>query len=114
MTLGKLKIPYFHHLHSELSELQRRFDARGFKVFAKKDGDGVKSDDCTDSLAGACYMAINRSQVKLPTGRLIEMPLDSSSSMPWRGMQGQIYGYGTGQQVARSMEQRIPGYRNRR
>lgn len=112
VNLGKLKIPYHHHLKGEMLELQRRFDSRGFRVFPKKDGDGMKSDDLVDCLSGACFSAISANKTKLPSGRVIEMP--TANNTPWKGMQGQIYGYGTGTQVANEMAKIIPGYNTRK
>jgi hypothetical protein len=103
----KLKIPYHHHLKQEMLELQRRFVSNGFKIMPKKDGDGVKTDDIVDCLSGAIFIAINKHANKLPTGRTVELGTSPSvNQIPWRNMQGGVYGVGTGQQVSAALENR--------
>lgn len=101
-------------LRQEMTELQRKYDRRGFKVYPKQEGDGAKSDDIVDALAGAVFSCVSRDLQKLPKGKLANVPLSpSSSSVAWRNMQGGLYGYGTGQQVSSSLERRSswPNYK---
>lgn len=103
---GRLKIPYNQYLRLEMLDLQRKFDANGFKVFPKKDGDGVKTDDLTDCVAGAIYQAVNQIANRLPSGRTIEFGNSSTDQTVWRSAQGSVYGVGSGQQVSRQLERR--------
>ncbi len=111
MNMGKLKIPYHEHLKNELLELQRRFTYNGFKIFPKQDGDGVKSDDISDTLAGAVFVCVNQKAHKLPLSKLARMgPTLQSNSVVWRNMQGGITGIGSGGSVARALEKRSRAY----
>jgi hypothetical protein len=103
---GRLSIPYEDLLYQEMIELQRKFTATGFKVMHKKDGDGVKSDDIVDCLAGACYVAIENQTSRLPYAKLVAIGDSGSNAIAWRNMQGGVYGVGPGQRVVRSMERR--------
>jgi hypothetical protein len=105
---GRILIPFEHLLYNEMIELQRKFTPTGFKVQPKQDGDGVKSDDIVDCIAGAAYMAIESQTKSLPQAKLVSLgnPQTSSNMVAWRNMQGGLYGVGTGQQVAKSMEKR--------
>lgn len=110
----KLFIPYEEKsslLYQEMIELQRKFTPNGFKVQYKKDGDGVKSDDVVDCLAGAAFIAVNAQANKLPFARLVECGNPTSNQQMWNGMQGPI-GYGTGEQVSKSLEKRSRAYSN--
>ena len=111
---GKLVIPPYSLLQSEMSHLQRKYTGdKGYKIYPRKTGD-VTSDDVCDALAGACYNAINAHANRLPMGRLVDTgSYNQSNSTVWRSMQGTPYGVGSGASVARQMEQRsqIPGYR---
>ena len=111
---NRLFIPYHFLLKSEMLELQRKYTQTGYKVFPIKDGDGAKSDDIIDSLAGACYNAIQHNNSKLPRGQLVDFPGQSSTNnIAWRSMQGTLYGIGSGQQVSAQLEKRAswPGYK---
>jgi len=103
---NRLFIPYHSLLKAEMLELQRKYTGTGYKVFPMKDGDGVKSDDIADSLAGACYNIVNHSIKKLPRGRLVESGQSSTNNIAWKTMQGTLYGIGSGQQVAAQLEKR--------
>lgn len=89
-------------LYQEMVELQRKFTHSGFKVIFKKDGDGAKSDDIVDCLAGACYKAIDANTRSLPHGKLIEFG-NNANNQVWRGMQG-VIGIGSGSQIASQLE----------
>lgn len=101
---GRLLIPYHDLLRQEMIELRRKFDNNGFKVMPMTEGDGVKSDDIVDCLAGACYSAIEKSTSKLPHAKTVEIANSGANNVIWRNMQGRIQGIGTGQQVAESLE----------
>ena len=103
---GRLAIPYDNVLYNEMIELQRKFTPTGFKVLPKQDGDGMKSDDIVDCLAGACYIAIEKQITRLPYARLVSLGNPSGGNIVWRNMQGGIYGVGGGHQVAKSLEKR--------
>lgn len=115
INAGRLFIPYDHLLYNEMIELQRKFTPTGFKVLPKKEGDGVKSDDVCDCLAGACYVAIEKQISRLPYARLVNLGNPSGQNIVWRNMQGGIYGVGSGQRVARNLERRNswPMYKRR-
>jgi len=106
INAGKMFIPYENTLYNEMVELQRKFTPNGFKVLPKKEGDGVKSDDLVDCLAGATYMAIEKNANKLPHAKLAQLGNPSGGSVAWRNMQGGVYGVGTGQQVSKALERR--------
>ena len=111
----RLYIPYDQLLYNEMIELQRKFTPTGFKILPKKEGDGVKSDDIVDCLAGACYVAVEKQISRLPSSRLIELgnPLTGGNNISWRNMQGGTYGVGSGRQVSAALERRAswPNYR---
>lgn len=111
----RLIIPYDNLLYNEMVELQRKFTPTGFKVLPKKEGDGVKSDDVVDCLAGACYVAIEKQINKLPTSKLASLGNPAGQQVAWRNMQGGYYGIGSGKQVARALERRAswPMYKRR-
>lgn len=90
-------------LYNEMIELQRRFTSGGFKVKFKEEGDGVKSDDVVDCLAGACYIAVEQQSNMLPSGKLVECGNPSGNDQVWKTMQGSVLGVGSGQQVARTL-----------
>lgn len=110
VNTGRLFIPSgdksCNLLYNEMLELQRKFTPTGFKVLRKQEGDGVKSDDVVDCIAGACYMAVERQMSKLPMARLANLGNPSGNQVVWRNMQGGVYGVGSGGQVARSLENR--------
>ena len=113
INTGRLIIPHHHLLKSEMEELQRKFVPNGFRVSPKKEGDGVKSDDIVDCIAGACYSVIEKSISKLPRSRVVETGSSPmATNMVWKNMQGGAY-LGTGQQVTNQLEQRAswPHYR---
>jgi hypothetical protein len=115
INTNRLFIPYDDLLFNEMIELQRKFTATGFKVLPKSEGDGVKSDDVVDCLAGACYMAIERQLSRLPYAKLANLGNPGGGDIVWRNMQGGIYGVGSGQKVARDLEKRAswPQYKRR-
>ena len=106
---GRLIIPCQEEtslLRQEMLELRRKFDGNGFKVMPMQEGDGAKTDDIVDCLAGACYSAIAKQVSKLPHGKMVASPGGSGSNTVWKNMQGGIQGVGPGAQVARNLEQR--------
>ncbi len=112
VNTGRLFIPHDHLLYQEMIELQRKFTPTGFKVMPKQDGDGVKSDDVVDCLAGACYVAVEKQMSKLPHAKLANLGNPSGNSVVWRNMQGGVYGVGSGGQVAGALERRSRLYNN--
>jgi len=106
VNTGRIKIPYENLLYQEMIELQRKFTPTGFKVLPKQDGDGAKSDDVVDCVAGACYMAVERQMSRLPLAKLANLGNPGGNQIVWRNMQGGVYGVGSGGQVARSLENR--------
>ena len=116
INTGRLFIPFgddaCHLLYNEMIELQRKFTPTGFKVLPKKEGDGAKSDDIVDSLAGACYVAIEKQMSKLPHSKLANLGNPGGQQIAWRNMQGGVYGVGTGHQVANSLARRSRAYSN--
>ena len=109
---GRLLIPFHHLLYNEMLELQRKFTPTGFKVLPKQEGDGVKSDDIVDCIAGACYMAVERQVSKLPQSKIANLGNPSGNQVAWRNMQGGVYGVGSGGQVARALENRSALWRD--
>lgn len=112
---GRLLIPCqteTNLLQQEMIELRRKFDAQGFKVMPMQEGDGAKTDDIVDCLAGACYSAIEKQVSKLPSGRMVTTPGGSTNNIVWRNMQGGIQGVGPGGQVAKMMENRSRAFNN--
>lgn len=90
---GKIKIPYNMLLKAEMTELQRRYDSTGYKVYPKSDGDGACSDDIVDCLAAACYQSMRSDLNNLPRLRTVDTGMDSqANNVVWRNMQGGIYG----------------------
>lgn len=112
VNTGRLDIPYNNVLYHEMIELQRRFTPTGFKVMPKQDGDGMKSDDIVDCLAGACYVAIEKQMTRLPYAKLVQLGNPSGSNTVWRNMQGGVYGVGNGSQVAKSLENRSRAWKD--
>jgi len=113
---GRLLIPCQSEtnlLKQEMLELRRKFDAQGFKVMPMQEGDGAKTDDIIDCLAGACFSAIEKQVSKLPRGACVESPGGFGSNITWRNMQGGIMGVGSGGQVANTMDRRSQAYKNR-
>lgn len=114
VNAGKVCIPYEEKsvlLYNEMIELQRKFTPTGFKIQFKKDGDGVKSDDIVDCLAGAAFVAVDSQAHKLPQSRLVDLGNPVSNSRTWQGMQGPL-GTGTGQQVTNAFESRSRAFAN--
>lgn len=111
---NRIKIPYDHLLYNEMIELQRKFTPTGFKVLPKQDGDGVKSDDVADCVAGAAFVAIEQQISKLPNGILVECGNPGGENVVWRNMQGGVYGVGPGKQVASRLESRASWPRYKR
>ena len=112
---GRLLIPCqveTNLLQTEMIELRRKFDANGFKIMPMQEGDGAKTDDIVDCLAGACYSAIEKQISRLPGGKVVASPGSSGNNIVWRNMQGGIQGVGSGGQVARMMENRSRLYNN--
>jgi hypothetical protein len=114
VNTNRLFIPYDNLLFNEMIELQRKFTASGFKILPRQDGDGVKSDDVVDCLAGASYVAIDQQVNRLPSSRTVEFGNSSANQIIWRNMQGGIYGVGTGQQVSQQLEKRASWPRYKR
>lgn len=104
---GNIKFPHHGLLKDEMLELQRRYDATGYKVYPRKDVDGACSDDIVDCVAGAAYQSIHADVRGLPKSKVVNTGiLPQSNETMWRSMQGTPYGYGTGQQVAGQLERR--------
>jgi hypothetical protein len=108
----RLFVPYHDLLYNEMISLQRKFTANGFKIMPKMSGDGTKTDDLIDCVAGACYIAIDKQVNKLPNAKLVQFGDQSGQNIAWKNMQGGVYGVGSGQQVARSLEKRSKLYSN--
>jgi len=75
--------------------------------------EGINSHNC-DCLAGAIFVAVNKTANQLPMGRTVALGSSlSSNQVAWRTMQGGLYGVGTGQQVAAQLERRAswPNYK---
>ncbi len=108
----RLAIPYDHILYNEMVELQRKFTPTGFKVLPKMEGDGMKSDDIVDCLAGACYIAIEKQVTRLPYAKLVSLGNPGGGDIVWRNMQGGVYGVGGGKQVAQSLERRSKAWKD--
>ncbi|MFA5760116.1 MAG: LAGLIDADG family homing endonuclease, partial [Clostridia bacterium] len=71
---SRIKIPFNFLLRNEMLELRRKYTPTGFRVLPKTDGEGAKSDDIIDCVAGCSYSALQGSLKKLPHGKLIDMP----------------------------------------
>lgn len=104
---NKIAIPKEELLMKEMLSLQRKYTGgHGYKIFPNKEGE-IQTDDCCDSLAGACYSAMNTYANRLPKSKLVNIGVSlQSNQVMWRSMQGIPYGYGSGQQVAKLMEKR--------
>tara|TARA_Y100000310_G_scaffold345772_1_gene469655 strand:+ start:11432 stop:14389 length:2958 start_codon:yes stop_codon:yes gene_type:complete len=112
VNAGKLIVPNNDPaavlLMDEMIALQKKIIPTGYRISAKRSGDGVKTDDLVDSLAGACYSAINMNANMLPQVKLVDMGVSpQSNERVWQGMQGPI-GTGTGKQVADALSSRQP------
>jgi len=112
VNAGKLIIPAdspaSELLRQEMLNLLRKPIPTGYRIGPRKDGDGVHTDDLIDAVAGACYMAMNKSASSLPQGRLVDTgSVSNSKETLWQSMSGPL-GYGTGQQVANALDQRQP------
>ena len=107
---GRLLIPCCvetNLLQTEMIELRRKFDAQGFKVMPMQEGDGAKTDDIVDCLAGACFSAIEKQVNHLPSGKMVNTGSSPGANQQvWRNMQGGVQGVGSGGQVAKMMENR--------
>jgi len=114
VNMGRLIIPYYSLLKSEMCELQRKYTPNAYKVYPMTDGDGSKTDDVVDCLAGACFAAQNYTINQLPKGRLVSSPCGGiEQNITWRSMQGTPYGTGPGQRVAMALEKRSLAYGGR-
>jgi hypothetical protein len=109
---NRLAIPYNNVLYQEMVELQRKFTPTGFKVLPKQEGDGQKTDDIVDCLAGACYVAIEKQVTRLPYAKLVALGNPSGGNQVWRNMQGGVYGVGGGKQVSQSLEKRSRAWKD--
>ena len=95
-------------LKEELIALQRKIIPTGYRIGPRRDGDGCKTDDVCDAVAGACYAVMNQRATALPQGRLARMGVaPQNNQITWQSMQGPI-GFGTGKQVAEALEARKP------
>ena len=112
VNTNRIYIPYDNLLYQEMIELQRKFTPTGFKVLPKSDGDGAKSDDVVDCIAGACYMAVERQMSRLPMAKLANLGNPGGNQIAWKNMQGGVYGVGSGGQVSKSLENRSALYSN--
>jgi len=109
---GKIKIPLHDLLRLEMLNLQRKYDGQGFKVYARKDGDGCKTDDIVDALAGACYLAIDANITRLPKSKSTVLHLlPGSGQTPYRSASGQPYNR---QQLAKLQSLKYGGTRQGR
>jgi hypothetical protein len=112
----KLKIPnsiFTKTLKNEMLNLQRKFMAQGYRIYPKTEGE-VKTDDCCDALAGACFNALKQDENRLPMSRLVNMGITpSANNVIWRTMSGGILGQGPGGQVAANLEGRSAAYPRR-
>ncbi len=107
---GRILIPFVDSdggtlLRNEMIELQRKFTPNGFKVMPKKEGDGTKSDDIVDCVAGAAYVAIEKQISRLPNMMLVECGNPGANGQVWRGPSG-VIGIGQGHQVAKNIADR--------
>lgn len=93
VTHEKLKIPHHKILKDEMLNLQRKFMPSGYRIYPKTEGE-VRTDDCVDALAGACFNALKVEATRLPQSKLVNMGLTPSSgnNAVWRSMQGTTYG----------------------
>jgi len=112
VNAGKLIVPNNDPaavlLMDEMIALQKKIIPTGYRISARRSGDGVKTDDLIDSLAGACYSAINMNANTLPSPKLVNMGTSpQSNETVWQGMQGPV-GVGTGKQVADALMSRQP------
>lgn len=92
--------PYHPLLMDEMLNLQYRTTENGFKIFPKRDENGVFTDDICDCVAGAIFSVINHKVKGYPSAKLADTGTEMSNShnMTWNGMQGPI-GTGSGQRV---------------
>lgn len=112
ITENRILIPYHELLKDEMVSLQRKFTSTGFKVFPKKDGDGTKTDDIVDCVAGASYNAIQKRASQLPSSQTVDIGISpSSNSREWRTMQGASQ-YGSGHQISRMNNTQYPWANN--
>jgi len=112
VNAGKLIVPNNDPaatlLMDEMVGLQKKVIPTGYRISARRNGDGIKTDDLVDALAGACYSAINMNANMLPQGKMVNMGIvPQPNERVWQGMQGPI-GSGTGQQVADALANRQP------
>jgi hypothetical protein len=105
IVADKLHIPQYKLLHDEMIHLQKKAQPIGYRVLPKADGE-VRTDDCCDAVAGACFLAVASHLHKLPKSMLVNMGNPVSNARVWRSMSGAPMGYGTGEQVSRRLEQR--------
>ena len=110
---GRLIIPHNNLLYNEMIELQRKITPTGFKVLPKQYGDGAKSDDICDSVAGAAYAVLDQKASTLPRAKIVSLGNPQGQDQVWRNMQGGITGIGSGQQVSSFLDSMSSAYRNR-
>jgi phage terminase large subunit-like protein len=80
----KLKIPHHKILKDEMLNLQRKFMPSGYRIYPKAEGE-VRTDDCVDALAGACFNALKVEATRLPQSKLVNMRLTpSTGNNVWR------------------------------
>jgi hypothetical protein len=108
---GRLKCPFHKTLRLEMLHLQRKYLNTGYRIYPKTEGE-VKTDDCCDALAAACFNALKVEGSKLPLSRLAYTGIvPSASQHQWRTMSGTL-GFGSGQQVWNALTKR-DSYPNR-
>lgn len=108
---GKLKLPFHQTLRLEMLHLQRKYMNQGYRIYPKSEGE-VRTDDCCDALAGACFNTMKTEAQRLPMSKLVNMGVvPSASGHMWRSMQGTPMGYGSGQSVAANLERGPHPYR---
>lgn len=103
---NRLAVPFHELLMKEMLYLQRKNTSYGYKVYMKKDAPVSGDGDILDSLAGACYSAMNSVAHRLPSSKMVSVDLGGGmggSRRMWQSMSGPL-GYGTGQEVSRRLE----------
>lgn len=109
---GRLKLPHHQTLKLEMLNLQRKYLHSGHRIYPKSDGE-IRTDDCVDALAGACFNALKVDAERYPMSRLANTgssPMANSHN--WQSMSGMSYGRGTGGQVWNQLSSRS-SYPNR-
>lgn len=86
----KLKLPHHDLLYAEMKHLQRKYiGSGGYKVFPKRDGE-VRTDDCVDALAGACFNAHGDDRRQLAPSSTIHFGGSKTTERQWQSMSGPI------------------------